>query len=87
MGIFYISPPLNRAVDYGTQEFQKICKVREKYIRILNVYTYNCYATTTQPTPRSMQTAPLDCHFADLRDLNVPRGWDGVHPTDEGVYE
>lgn len=44
-----------KAVDYGTQEFQKVCKA-----------------------------AKIDCHFADPRDIDIPRGWDGVHPTDEG---
>jgi lysophospholipase L1-like esterase len=29
-------------------------------------------------------SAPLDCKFADMRDLNPPRIWDGVHPTDPG---
>ncbi len=28
--------------------------------------------------------ATIDCHVADLRDLHIPRGWDGIHPTDDG---
>lgn len=28
--------------------------------------------------------ATIDCHVADLRDLTIPRGWDGIHPTTEG---
>jgi lysophospholipase L1-like esterase len=31
-------------------------------------------------------SAPLDCHVADVRDLNITTGWDGVHPTQAG-YE
>ncbi len=29
-------------------------------------------------------SAAVDCHVADLRDLNIPRGWDGIHPDDTG---
>ena len=28
--------------------------------------------------------AKVECHVADLRDLDIPRGWDGIHPTNEG---
>jgi hypothetical protein len=30
--------------------------------------------------------AKIDCHVADTRDLNPPKGDDGIHPTPEG-YE
>ena len=28
--------------------------------------------------------AEIDCHVADPRDLPIPRGDDGIHPTPEG---
>lgn len=30
------------------------------------------------------EAAKIHCEVADLRDLQIPRGWDGVHPTEEG---
>jgi hypothetical protein len=38
----------------------------------------------TQELTKVCKAAKVDCHFADPRDLDIPRGWDGVHPTDEG---
>lgn len=31
--------------------------------------------------------AKIDCHVADLRDLEIPRGWDGIHPTSPEGYQ
>ena len=28
--------------------------------------------------------AKIHCEVADLRDLQIPRGWDGLHPDDAG---
>jgi len=30
------------------------------------------------------EAAEIHCEVADLRDLEIPRGFDGVHPTEEG---
>lgn len=38
----------------------------------------------SQLIQNACQNARIDCHVADLRHLNIPRGWDGVHPTSEG---
>lgn len=58
--------------------------------RILELQPHTRRHTNTPPhyhqhiLPEHTQAAKVDCHFADLRDIDVPRGWDGVHPTDEG---
>lgn len=42
------------------------------------------FPTPIDPERPPGQDAAIDCHFADCREIDMPRGWDGVHPTDEG---
>ena len=72
MGFFYIKG-LNKAIDYGS----------EKLITICNNITKN---NDIRSNLRGNITNSLKygCYFSDPRNLTIPVGWDGVHPTNEG---
>jgi len=78
LGFYYVKG-VNKAIDYGSQKLIEVCN------NITN--NFNTTLDTTLNTNlrgNSNTSSNYGCYFTDPRNLSIPVGWDGLHPTVEG---
>ena len=79
MGFFYVKG-LNRAIDYGTEKLMEVCHNIAK----TNGSTGSSTGGNNLRRTESLFNEEGGCYFCDPRNLTIPVGWDGLHPTNEG---